>query len=59
MTTIIVRYATERFRVEVVKTSRAKYTMNRRADKIHQLRHELHVLTKQFKAATEEEKPPL
>ncbi|XP_054628013.1 uncharacterized protein LOC129179159 [Dunckerocampus dactyliophorus] len=59
ITTIIVTYGTERFGVEERKSTRPNYTMNRRAEKIHQLRQELRSLARQYKAASEEEKPPL
>lgn len=59
MTTIIVSYSAERFGLEDSKASRPTYGMNRRAEKICQLRQELRALTKQFKVATEEEKHPL
>ncbi|XP_053183947.1 LOW QUALITY PROTEIN: uncharacterized protein LOC128367182 [Scomber japonicus] len=59
LTTIITSFAVERFGVEEPKTSKSTYTKNRRAEEIHQLRKELRKLTKQFKAADEEEKPPL
>ncbi|XP_061571176.1 uncharacterized protein LOC133424524 [Cololabis saira] len=59
MTTIIVSYGKERFGVEECKSIRPNYTMNRRAEKIHQLRKELRSLARQYKAATEEEKPQL
>lgn len=56
MTTIIVSFTAERYVVEECRTSRPKYTLNRRAVKFHQLRQELLALARQFKAATEEEK---
>ena len=59
MTTIIVTYGSERFGVEEVKTIRLNFIMNRRAEKILQLRQELRSLARQCKAATDEEKLPL
>lgn len=59
MTTIFVSFAAQRFGVEEHKKTRFTYNMNRRAEKIHQLRQELRMMARQFKAATEEEKPPL
>ena len=41
VTTIIVSFAAERFGIEECKTNRPNYTMNRRVDKIRQLRQEL------------------
>lgn len=59
MTSIVVSFAAERFGVEEGKTTRPNYTMNQRADKTHQLWQELWTLSRQFKIATEEEKPSL
>ncbi|KAJ8333464.1 hypothetical protein SKAU_G00414720 [Synaphobranchus kaupii] len=42
-------FAVERFGVEEGKTTRHNYTMNRRADKIHQLQQELRTLARRFK----------
>lgn len=60
-TTIITNFGAERFGVEEAKPNKPTYTNNCRADKIHQKenRKELQMLTRQLKAATEEEKPPL
>ncbi|XP_061907749.1 uncharacterized protein LOC133652714 [Entelurus aequoreus] len=59
MTTIIVSSGAERFGVEEDKPISSNYTMNRRAEQIHQLRQELRSLARQYKAASEEEKAPL
>ncbi|KAL7880375.1 hypothetical protein SRHO_G00026290 [Serrasalmus rhombeus] len=42
MTTIIVSLAAERFGLEEKRAGNLPYTMNNRANKIHQLRQELH-----------------
>ena len=59
MTTIIVMFGKERFGVEESKSIRPDFTMNRRAEKISQMQQELQTLARQYKVATEEEKPPL
>ncbi|XP_061896860.1 uncharacterized protein LOC133645950 [Entelurus aequoreus] len=59
MTTIIVSNGAEWFGVEEDKPISSNYTMNRRAEQIHQLRQELRSLARQYKAASEEEKAPL
>lgn len=59
LTSIITSFATERFGVGEPKSSKPTYTKNRREDKIEQFRKELRMLTKQFKAAAEEDKPLL
>lgn len=59
MTTTIVSFSEERFGVKEDKATRPNYTMNRRADKIQQLRQVLWTLARQFKVAAKEEKPPL
>lgn len=56
ITKLIVSFATVRLGVEVGKTTKPNYSINQRADKINQ---ELRTLAKQFKGATEAEKPPL
>lgn len=44
---------------EKEKICKAPYTMNRRAERIHQLRQELRALTRQYRCAVEDGKPPL
>lgn len=46
MNAIIVSYGTKRFGVEEGKSTRPNYTMNRRAEKIHQLWQELQSLAR-------------
>lgn len=48
-----------RLAIEGHITKRPNYSMNRRAEIIHQLWKELRTFAKLFKAATEEEKPQL
>ncbi|KAL4001244.1 hypothetical protein ACER0C_006543 [Sarotherodon galilaeus] len=59
MTTIIVSPAVERFGQEEKRTAKPLYTLNNRANKIHQLRQELKSLRQQFKVASEKERGPL
>ncbi|KAL3972927.1 tetraspanin-7 [Sarotherodon galilaeus] len=59
MTTMIVSLAVERFGQEEKWTAKPLYTLNNRANKIHQLRQELKSLRQQFKAASEKERGPL
>ncbi|KAK0148843.1 hypothetical protein N1851_010754 [Merluccius polli] len=59
MTTIIISLAAERFGLEEKKAANVPYTMNNRANKIHQLRQELKSLRRRFKEAREEERGPL
>lgn len=59
MATMITNIATERFGAVEKRAAMNQYTKNRRADKITQLRQELRDLKKQFKNASEEEKPGL
>lgn len=56
MTTIIVTFGTERFGVEEGRTITPNYTKG--GDKIQQMWQELRTLARQYKVATEEEKPP-
>ncbi|KAJ8337956.1 hypothetical protein SKAU_G00369220 [Synaphobranchus kaupii] len=59
MATMIISIATERFGTVEKSVTKSQYTKNRRAEKITQLRHELRLLKRQFKGASEEEKPGL
>ncbi|XP_073720025.1 uncharacterized protein [Misgurnus anguillicaudatus] len=59
MTAIIVSMAVERFGVEEERGVKKPYTKNQRAVKIHNIRTELKILKKQYKASGEEERGPL
>ncbi|KAJ8349798.1 hypothetical protein SKAU_G00249280 [Synaphobranchus kaupii] len=59
MATMIVSITTERFGTVEKSVTKIQYTKNRRAEKITQLRHKLRLLKRQFKGASEEEKPGL
>nr|AAN12398.1 polyprotein [Tetraodon nigroviridis] len=59
MTTLVISFATERYGTMEKRAAPEKYTKNRRAEKISQLRQELRVLKKQFKGASEDQKPGL
>lgn len=59
MTTMIVSLAVERFGQEEKRTAKPLYTLNNKANKIHQLRQELKSLRQQFKVASEKERGPL
>lgn len=59
LTTIITSFGAERFGTEEPRTRKPTHTNNRRAGRIQQLRKELRSLAKQFRKATEAEKPPL
>lgn len=58
MTTIIISYTSERFGI-VQKENKKEPRNNHREKKIHQLRHELKSLKRQYKQANEMEKVPL
>ncbi|RXN19664.1 reverse transcriptase [Labeo rohita] len=59
MTTIISSLAQERFGVEEKRSTPTTYSMNHRAAKIRKIRQELKSLKKQYKEASEEQRPPL
>lgn len=59
MATMIISIATERYGSVEKRVTTNQYSRNRRAEKITQLRKELRDLKKQFKGASEEQKPGL
>lgn len=59
MATVVISIATERFGSVEKRVATNQYSKNRRAEKISQLRQELRVLKRQFKGASEDEKPGL
>lgn len=59
MATMTISIATERFGLVETRAATNQYSKNRRAEKILQLCQELRLLTRQFKQASEDEKPGL